>query len=77
MDLHNGATVLVGAVQVRLAHLHLQLEAAVLGVEFLLALGLDLLNVVLEAPLEGLEDHVQSVVNVPLAGAEETQQQGI
>lgn len=77
MDLHNGATVLVSAVQVGLAHLHLQLESAVLGVELILALGLDFLNVVLEAPLEGLEDHVQTVVDVPLAGAEETQQQGI
>lgn len=76
-NVHNGAAQLVGAVNKGLAHLHLETETAVLGIELVLGLGLDLLDVVLEAPLEGLQDHGQSVCDVPLAGTEEAEQQRV
>lgn len=76
-NVHDGAAQLVSAVDKGLAHLHLETEATVLGIELVLRLGLDLLDIILKTPLEGLQDHGQSVGDVPLAGTEETEQQRI
>ena len=77
VHLHNGTSSLVGSVDKGLAHLHLKTETTVLGIELILTLGLDLLDIILETPLEGLEDHVHTVGHVPLASSQEAQQEGV
>lgn len=75
--LHDRLTSFVSSMNVKLAHLELVLEFGVLFIQFDIAQDLDILDALILAPLEGLQQHQESIADVPLASPQEAQDQRV